>query len=148
MPWLWDGNKIAWTSYNVPEQRFLVNLDAEQGRQPRASSPDEVFCIIRPTKSLRMACLSVYLNIQMQFDNSVLENVNFLDHLMRIGPSQTLLSCKRLFFARGQQRRSLDKCIDAMRGVYTSIRLCSPKSSVGGPATGLALNVDVANGTF
>ena len=35
-----------------------------------------------------------------------------------------------------------------MRGVYTSIRLCSPKPSLGGPATGLALSVDVANGTF
>ena len=107
MPWLWDGNKIAWyakttifycssisnfsrTSYNVPEQRCLVNLDAEQGRQPRASGPDEVFCIIRPTKPLRMACLGAYLNKQMQFDNSVLESINFLDHLMRMGPSQTL----------------------------------------------------------
>jgi eukaryotic translation initiation factor 2C len=51
-----------------------------------------------------------------------------------------------------------------MRGVYASIRLCSvsspsnlpsieltpsqPKPSLGGSATGLAVNVDVANGAF
>lgn len=35
-----------------------------------------------------------------------------------------------------------------MRGVYSSIRLCEVNPSVGGPSTGLALNVDVANGTF
>jgi eukaryotic translation initiation factor 2C len=36
-----------------------------------------------------------------------------------------------------------------MRGVYSSIRLCELTPSMGnGPGTGLALNVDVANGTF
>lgn len=72
---------------------------------------------------------------------------------------------KRSFFARGTTSHTLDNVIVALKGVYTSIRLCDvsvpnlsfndiktnfqqPKSSVGGPSTGLALNVDVANGTF
>ncbi|PSS06975.1 hypothetical protein M430DRAFT_271769 [Amorphotheca resinae ATCC 22711] len=148
MPWLWDGNRIAWTSFKVSEQRCTVDLDAEQGRRPRPTGPDVVLCIIRPTKTLRMACIGAYLSKQMAFDNTILECINFLDHAMRMMPSETYTSLKRSFFSRGPGRHPLDKCIEAMRGVYSSIRLCSPKPSIGGPATGLALNVDVANGTF
>jgi eukaryotic translation initiation factor 2C len=42
----------------------------------------------------------------------------------------------------------LDNVVEAMRGVYSSIRLCEINPSIGGAGTGLALNVDVANGTF
>lgn len=76
------------TSYNVPEQRVMVDLDAEQGRQPRSTGPDTVLCIIRPTKSLRMACIGAYLNRQAPFDNTILECINFLDHVMRMMPSE------------------------------------------------------------
>lgn len=31
---------------------------------------------------------------------------------------------KRSFFARGRERVALDNVIEAMKGVYTSIRLC------------------------
>jgi eukaryotic translation initiation factor 2C len=63
-------------------------------------------------------------------------------------PASHYTSIKRSFFARGTTRAPLDNVIEAMRGVYSSIRLCNPQSSVGAAATGLALNVDVANGTF
>lgn len=49
---------------------------------------------------------------------------------------------------RGANTTALDNCIVALKGVYSSIRLCSPRPSLGGPGTGLAINVDVANGTF
>ena len=72
---------------------------------------------------------------------------------------------KRSFFSRGTTSHQLDNVVVAMKGVYSSIRLCSvsilipvnclhiltnckPTASVGAPGTGLALNVDVANGTF
>ena len=67
---------------------------------------------------------------------------------MRMWPSDQYTSIKRSFFARGEKRFALDNVIEAMRGVYSSIRLCDPKSSIGNACTGLALNVDVANGTF
>lgn len=67
---------------------------------------------------------------------------------MRMWPSTQYTSIKRSFFARGKTRHPLDNVIEAMRGVYSSIRLCDPNSSVGVRGTGLALNVDVANGTF
>jgi len=67
---------------------------------------------------------------------------------MRMWPSDLYTAHKRSFFVRGENRTALDNVIEAMRGVYTSIRLCNPKSLIGAPSTGLALNVDVANGTF
>ena len=74
--------------------------------------------------------------------------LDFLDHLVRQSPSEQYTAIKRSFFAQGGQRHALDNVVEAMRGVYSSIRLCELNPSMGGPATGLALNVDVANGTF
>lgn len=46
-------------------------------------------------------------------------------------------------------RVALDNSIEAVKGAYASVRLCSPISSLDGSKhTGLAINVDVANGTF
>jgi eukaryotic translation initiation factor 2C len=66
----------------------MIDLDAEQGRKPGPKGPDTVLCIIRPTKSLRLASIGAYLNKQMPFDNSILESINFLDHVMRMNPSE------------------------------------------------------------
>jgi eukaryotic translation initiation factor 2C len=71
-----------------------------------------------------------------------------MDHLMRQWPSEQYTTIKRSFFASTAQRTPLDNVVEAMRGVYSSIRLCELTPSVGGLGTGLALNVDVANGTF
>ncbi|KAF8860682.1 eukaryotic translation initiation factor-like protein 2C 2 [Acephala macrosclerotiorum] len=148
VPWLWDGNKIAWTSAKIPEQHVTVDFDVEKGRTPRDQNPDRCLCIIRPAKSIRMAVIKGYLNRQMPFDSTILEAITFLDHLMRQAPSEHYTMIKRSFFARGGATTSLDNVVVAMKGVYSSIRLCNPKSSVGAPSTGLAINVDVANGTF
>ena len=67
---------------------------------------------------------------------------------MRQGPSELYTMIKRSFFTKQTQSFALDNLIVALKGVYASIRLCNPKSSVGAPSTGLAVNVDVANGTF
>jgi len=82
---------------------------------------------------------------------------------MRQWPSEQYSMIKRSFFSRGETSFQLDNCIVALKGVYSSIRLCDvspklllsalanclkPKSSIGGTSTGLAVNVDVANGTF
>ncbi|KAH7370050.1 Piwi domain-containing protein [Rhexocercosporidium sp. MPI-PUGE-AT-0058] len=147
--WLWDGNKLAWSRYRVGEQRITVNFDVEKGRAPRPDKPADVcYVIIRPTTQIRMAVISAYLNKSIQFDKSVLEAITFLDHCMRQGPSEQYTMMKRSFFSRGTTSHQLDNVVVAMKGVYTSIRLCSPVSSLGAAGTGLALNVDVANGTF
>jgi eukaryotic translation initiation factor 2C len=89
---------FARTSFNVPEQRCTVNLDEEQGRQPGPKGPDIVFFVIRPTKTLRMASLEGYLNKKTAFDNSVLECINFLDHVVRMSPSLQLFVASSIPF--------------------------------------------------
>ncbi|KAL2072104.1 hypothetical protein VTL71DRAFT_11447 [Oculimacula yallundae] len=147
--YLWDGNKLAWSRFKIGELRIAVNFDIEKGRQPREGrEPDVAYCVIRPTATIRMSVISAYLSQQIQFDSSVLGAITFLDHCMRQGPSEQYTMIKRSFFSRGNTSHPLDNVVVAMKGVYTSIRLCSPNASVGPPGTGLALNVDVANGTF
>jgi eukaryotic translation initiation factor 2C len=115
-----------------------------------------------------MASLEAYLSKKMPFDNSVLECISkssfhdilcfpgllltclldFLDHLMRQWPASQYTLIKRSFFTKGTGYTHLDNYVSALKGVYSSIRLCSLQPSMGGIGTGLAVNVDVANGTF
>jgi hypothetical protein len=69
-----NANSIR-CAFEVPEQRIMVNLDEEKGRPPRAQ-PDNVYVVIRKSKTIRMAVLSAYLTRQMPFDNSVLEAIS------------------------------------------------------------------------
>jgi eukaryotic translation initiation factor 2C len=69
---------------------------------------------------------------------------------MRKGPSIKFTMIKRSFFTKiGDPRRPIrhpiDDVVEALKGVYSSIRLCR---RMGEKETGLAVNVDVANGTF
>ncbi|KAL3426357.1 eukaryotic translation initiation factor 2c [Phlyctema vagabunda] len=148
--WLWNGDQIAWCDAPMPrgEERMMVDLDAEQGRTPREGKDPNVYkVIISQTKSVRLAIIEAFLSRKIQFDNSVLEAITFLDHLLRQSPQEQFTSIKRSYFARGRERKKLDYCIEAMKGVYSSLRLCDIKPSVGN-GTGVALNIDVANGVF
>lgn len=62
----------------------MVDLDAEKGRNPRPGGPDQVYCIIKPSKPIRMAAIGAYLSGQMPFDNSVLESISELLRLILI----------------------------------------------------------------
>ena len=144
-----NPDKIAWTAAQIEEIRILVDMDQERGRAPQPGRPEnKIMFILKPAKVIRLAVLNAFLNRQTPFDNVCLEGINFLDHLIRQGPSEQYTMIKRSFFAPGGQRNPLDNVIEAMRGVYSSIRLCELSPSIGGPSTGLALNVDASNGTF
>lgn len=65
---------------------------------------------------------------------------------MRVSPEKKFIQIKRSFFMKAEQdMRPLDDCIQGMKGVYASMRLVENSSQQG---LGLAVNVDVANGTF
>ncbi|RDW67854.1 eukaryotic translation initiation factor-like protein 2C 2 [Coleophoma cylindrospora] len=147
--WIWNGDKIAWCDTRVPrnELRITVDLDVEKGRPPRPDKPNVFYCHIKMTKVVRLAVIDAYLTQKMAFDNAVLEAINFMDHLMRQMPSRHYCAIKRSYFARGGNRFELDNNVEAMKGVYSSLRLCDKMPSFG-QGTGVALNVDVANGTF
>ena len=139
---IWDGNKLAWSLKKYGDVRFMVDLDEEQGRPRSRDGKNEFRVHIKVSKSLDLSSINALLEGRIQHNNNVLEAVNFLDHLMREGPSNdnTLIQVRRSFFKRGGSRMDLGGSIEVFRGVYQTIR----------PAQGnkMVINLDVANTCF
>lgn len=138
---IFDGNRLAWSGKSIiREIRLKVNLDQERGRAPGKKGPDEHRILIRQTNKVGFQQLIAYLQGKAAFDNTCLEAIAFADHLLRQTPSQRYTPIKRAYFAPGQQRFDLSGGVEAFKGVYQSLRPVHPGR--------LAINVDVANGTF
>ncbi|MCJ1470295.1 hypothetical protein MMC07_008940 [Pseudocyphellaria aurata] len=141
---IFDGNKIGWSMTDFKNEiSLVVDLDQERAFTPRPGrQPNEHRVSIRKTNAVNLAALQGYLDGRMQFNNTVLEAITFLDHLLRETPSNTHIAQKRSYFGRepGGDRALLGGGIEAMKGVYQSIR----------PAEGkrLVVNVDVSNTCF
>jgi eukaryotic translation initiation factor 2C len=142
---IWDGNLLAWSTKSLDREiRLNVNLDQEKGKTPKpGKKPDVHNFHLRKTGTVRFDVLRAYLARQCDWDNSILESINFLDHLLRDGPSKRLTAIKRSFFQRGESRFDLGSGVEAFKGAYQSLRVVHGPT---GPC--LSINVDVANGTF
>ncbi|KAF2716205.1 Piwi-domain-containing protein [Polychaeton citri CBS 116435] len=140
--WIFDGKDLAWRAEPIEREiRLSVDLDAEDGRQGgRQSNVFRVY--IQQTNVVRFDTLSAYLRDTADFDNSCLEAINCMDHILREYPSNQLVALKRSFFIKGQGRTDLGSGVEASKGVYQSLRIAH------GAGTGLSVNVDVANGMF
>ncbi|RVX69464.1 hypothetical protein B0A52_06528 [Exophiala mesophila] len=140
-PMLYDGHRLAWSSKDHNELRLLVDLDVEEGR-PSRDGRNSFRLHIKKTRELDVSIIQSYLDGRIQMSVHVLEALNFMDHLLREGPSNNdqLLSVKRSFFKRDSQRLDLTGGVEAWRGVYQSMRLAEGKKMV--------LNLDVANACF
>ncbi|KAF4556208.1 Piwi domain-containing protein 2 [Elsinoe fawcettii] len=143
--WIFDLNKLAWSTENASrELRITVDLDAEQGRTP-GKKPDIHYVIIKQSKVIKFDTLTGYLAGTNDFDQTGLEIINFLDHLLREGPSKRLTGIKRNFYAIGdKQRFQLGGGLEAAKGLYQSMRIVH---SANGPHK-LSVNADVANTAF
>ena len=63
-------------------------------------------------------------------DDVFLTALDFLDHLLRETPSKNLYNVRRSYFGRTtQEREMIGRAVEAMKGVYQSIRL----AQVGNP---------------
>ena len=123
------------------ESRLLVDLDAEQGFTPREGRENRHRIIIKKAGEVNLQSINAYLGKQMDFNNHVLMAINFLDHLLRETPSKTNFAIKRSFFSQNQKdRTTLGLGVEAMKGVYQSLRLAEGQK--------LICNVDVSNSTF
>ncbi|KAI9680849.1 MAG: hypothetical protein M1817_004289 [Caeruleum heppii] len=139
--WIFDGNKIAWSLNNIQKTTtFWVDLDAEAGIPPNDEHENKHMVVIRKTTPIELSSLQSYLQGKSKFSNSVLQAINFLDHLLREMPSKNLVALKQSFYGRPKDRSVVGGGVEAYKGVYQSIRACQ-----GGR---LGINVDVANGTF
>ncbi|CAD6579499.1 MAG: hypothetical protein ASARMPRED_009159 [Alectoria sarmentosa] len=140
---IFDGNRIGWATSQKPDNFFIVDLDAEKGQTPRGDRENKHRVAIKFAKKVQLATVRAYVEGKMDFDNGVLEGINFLDHLLRESPSKSLINLRRSYFARhpvSEERTLLGGGIEAMKGVYQSIRLAEGKR--------LVVNVDVSNSCF
>lgn len=140
---IFDGNRIGWATSQKPDNSFIVDLDAEKGQTPRGDRENKHRVAIKFAKKVQLATVRGYLDGKISFDNGVLEGINFLDHLLRESPSKSLINLRRSYFARhpvSEERTLLGGGIEAMKGVYQSIRLAEGRR--------LVVNVDVSNSCF
>ncbi|KAL2268366.1 hypothetical protein VTJ83DRAFT_3212 [Remersonia thermophila] len=142
-PWLYDNRKLAWSTAKVSNVKIEVDLGADEGRPGRKNN---VFVLqIQQTCKVRMESLKAYLEKRAPWDNSVLECMSFLDHALRQGPSERMELIKRTFINENSATKILNPCTEAIKGIYSAIRLSDSLKSGG---LGLGVNVDVTNQTF
>ncbi|KAH6637426.1 Piwi domain-containing protein [Boeremia exigua] len=143
--WIYDGNKLAWSGTRLPrdDNRIPVDLDAEEGKKPGARGNKHVVHL-RLTRQVDFSGLGAFLSGQASWSPECIDTINFLDHLMREGPSRQYTQIKKSFFQRGEQRFDLGGGVEAFKGVFASLRpVLDDKFK-----KSLSVNVDVANGTF
>ncbi|KAI4088170.1 MAG: hypothetical protein LQ344_006262 [Seirophora lacunosa] len=139
--WLFDGNALAWSVRQVSEIHITVDLDAEHGRAARDNKPDIFQVVIKPAAKINLSNIYEYLQGRSSFGPHVITAINFLDHLIREWPSNNHVNIKRSYFNRDTgDKYPLSGGIEAMRGVYQSIRLAEGKKMI--------VNIDVSHTTF
>lgn len=148
--WIFDGRRLAWAPSAIDrgEVRVKVDLDASKRSAEAPARSDGVFHVtIRQTTEITMSILQGYLEHKVEFSTKVMEALNFMDHLLRQGPSEKFLAIKRNFYDPKQKGQPLmdGRLIEVHKGLYASVRL-SHNLAQGG--IGLALNCDVANTSF
>ncbi|PVH96601.1 Piwi-domain-containing protein [Periconia macrospinosa] len=149
--WIFDGNKLAWSTRDLGsrEVRVKVDLDDKKNsskpRKPRADGKNnEHTLFLRRTRKVNFAMLDAFLQQTSDWSPECIDTINFLDHLIREGPSQRLTQIKKSFFQRGETRFDLGGGVEAFKGVFSSLRPVLNDDY----KKSLAVNVDVANGTF
>ncbi|KAI0592915.1 eukaryotic translation initiation factor [Biscogniauxia sp. FL1348] len=144
--WLYDGNKLAWSSKPIERNEYRINVDLDALKGKILIGKKNVFpCHIRQTKVIRLAYLKEYLLGRIPWDTHVLECMNFLDHCIRQWPSENLILIRRNFYAKEFTNVALATYNEAHRGFYSAVRL---SESIRRGASGLAINVDVAHTAF
>ncbi|KAH8673309.1 Piwi domain-containing protein [Xylariales sp. PMI_506] len=145
--WLFDGHKLAWCSKPIPrnEVRLTVDLDREAGRSVLGRS-GVYYVHIRQSTMIRMEYLRSYLQRKSDWDSHVLECMNFLDHLLRQWPGETMQIIKRNFYPLNGADMGLDAIVVVRKGTYSAFKL--GEVSPGSMSNGLVMNMDVANTAF
>ncbi|KAF9891139.1 hypothetical protein FE257_005075 [Aspergillus nanangensis] len=137
---VFDGQKLAWSVNNYTNEiNIVVDLDAEQNRPP-GRSPNQFRLTVRQTKTVNLSVLHAWLAGQTSMSESVLESLNFLDHVLREYPSGKFLALRRSFFDPNGEYKDVGNAVLAFKGVYQAIRPSITKA--------LIVNIDVSNSCF
>ncbi|KAL8996468.1 MAG: hypothetical protein Q9169_004018 [Polycauliona sp. 2 TL-2023] len=143
--WIYDGNTLAWSKQNLNNEfHTMIDLDKERGRDV-TTIPEERRDLqrvaIRKSATVDLNNIYAYLNGQVDFGPGVIDAINFLDHVIREWPSKQHINIKKSYFSRESGEKELvGGGVEAMRGIYQSIRMAEGKRMV--------LNVDVSHTCF
>ncbi|KAJ2899932.1 hypothetical protein MKZ38_002731 [Zalerion maritima] len=150
--WIHDGRRLAWSMNKLPGQmEIVVDMDKEKGQRARPGRSNTFTLYIRPATTIRMNILEGYLTGKVAWDASLLECMNLLDHLLRMGPAQRgLLKIRRNFYDPNASTFKFDDMVVGKKGIYAAFTMNGAFGQVPGGRRlmGLAINVDVANTTF
>lgn len=151
--WIFDGKKIGY-ALSLPQGRDewkeTIDMDVEQGREPRKDKDgtlkqDKKRVVVKMTKKIDFASLQAFLDNQADFTVACLEAINFLDHLIREKPSMMHIAIRQNFFFRSTQPYDLGQGLQALKGIYASLRIgCKDFSRI----ASLTVHLDVTNSAF
>ncbi|KAK0721470.1 Piwi domain-containing protein [Apiosordaria backusii] len=147
-PWLHDGGKILWSTNDIGNQAVKKQIDLRENEGSSRGKPQLFLVTITKTRVLNLEALDAYLKGKMGWDNMVLESINFLDHVFRSGPTKHFgfeANKRVLVHPKASEVMALNACTEAIKGIYSAIRL---NSSVLSGGLGLGVNVDVANNSY
>ncbi|KAK4166548.1 hypothetical protein QBC43DRAFT_286477 [Cladorrhinum sp. PSN259] len=144
-PWIYDQRKLAWSTNDVNEIRVQIDLGEEEENGKAGREGNIYMLIVRKVGKIDLGILNSYLDGKCGWDSKVLECMSFFDHVIRMGPQENWRLIKRTLFNDASQTMRLNNYSEAIKGIYSAIRLNSSKVSGG---LGLGINVDVSNQTF
>ncbi|KAH6670969.1 argonaute [Plectosphaerella plurivora] len=147
-----DGQALAWSNCKIDRDEERIELDANHDLGPRSDGTRReakmIKFTIRQTSEINLSVLSAYLNGTVAFNTAVLEALNFLDHVIRQGPSERLLAIRRNFYPKNPAKDTvtqLNNCLECVKGVYASVRM---NQAIENSYGSLGINIDVANTAF
>ncbi|KAI1433800.1 Piwi domain-containing protein [Xylaria sp. CBS 124048] len=140
--WLYDGNKLAWSSKEIPHNGFLltVDIDTDKPRRQKVVTTGTFRVEVRQIKTIKLSSLYKYLNGSSEWDKRILECMNLIDHCMRQGPSEGMLQIRRNFYPNNATREALGSVVEVRKGYYAAARLSQAKS--------IMINIDTVNTAF
>ncbi|KAI1826647.1 Piwi domain-containing protein [Xylaria intraflava] len=140
--WLYDGNKLAWSSKDVPVASFRVTVDIDTDKPSKRNVATTGVYVIKvvQSKKIDLNYLHRYLHGLSGWDNHVLECMNVIDHCMRQTPSETMIQIRRNFYPKDCHAARLSLVTEVHKGYYAAARLSEAKK--------IMINIDSVNTAF
>ncbi|KAL8671085.1 MAG: hypothetical protein Q9168_004410 [Polycauliona sp. 1 TL-2023] len=151
--WLFDGKELAWSTQKV-EAVFDHEIDLEQESGHASQDRRDLVRVVikRSSKSVRVNFGSIgeYMNGKRELDANVVDAINLLDHVVRRRPAERFTTVKRSYFQHGNDDPKLGRGVEALHGIYQSIRLAEGPERPKGTQRNLlmAANVDRSYAPF
>lgn len=123
------GSTMAWSKNKIAD--FTVNIT--RGRR-------EVTFSLKNTTKFALGVVKQFISKKARISNSILEAVNFLNHIFATGPTLSLIPVGRKFFTNSDVDIRKFGFIEFRRGLFQAVHF--------GGETSLTLNIDITTGVF